>query len=156
MGRLIIVVTIVALLVVPQFALGSDLDDLKAANQKLVEAWGTLNAEGVIASVSPGIVAFYPDAAFPDVAPMEVNEAETAAMMKGLMESLDYYTMTYYNPQFRVFGNTGLAWGHVTISSKQKNQPANTQSLRFTLTWTKSGGKWLLAMTHYSAIPTGD
>jgi ketosteroid isomerase-like protein len=148
--------TVIALLFIPQFAAGDDVADLKAANQKMFQAWRDLDAAGVIATVSPGIVAYYPDAAFPDAAPMEVNEAATAAMMKSIMESLDYYNMTPYNPQFRVFGNTGLAWGHVTISAKPKGQPAQTMNLRYTLTWTKSDGKWLLVMTHYSAIPTGD
>lgn len=156
MRRLLAVMTILTLVMAPQFALGSDLDDLKAANQKLVEAWRNLDGEGVTSCVSPGIVAYYAGAAFPAVSPMEVNEAETVAWMNSIMENQDYINMTYYNPQFRVFGNTGLAWGHVTISSKQKEQPANTEFLRFTLTWTKTDGKWLLVMTHYSAIPTGD
>lgn len=156
MKRLLICMTIFSLLIVPQFAFGGDVDDLKAANQKLIEAWRALDAEGISSSVSPGIVAYYPDAAFPAVAPMEVNQAENVEFMKALLGNLDYYDMTYYNPQFRVFGNTGMAWGHVTISSKQKEQPAHTQFLRFTLTWIKSDGKWLLVMTHYSTIPTGD
>ena len=156
MRRILISLSVMALLFVPQFAAADDLADLKAANQKLIEAWGTLDAEGISRSVSPGIVAYYPDAAFPAVAPMEVSFAQNVEGMKSMFGNLDYYTMTYYNPQFRVFGNTGLAWGHVTISSKPKGQPANTQFLRFTLTWIKSDGKWLLAMTHYSAIPTGD
>ena len=156
MRRILISLTVIALLFIPQFAAAGDVDDLKAANQKLVEAWANLNAEGIISLVSPGIVAYYPDAPFPDASPMERNDAEAVTWMKGLMDSLDYYNMTYYNPQFRVFGDTGLAWGHVTISSKQKEQPANTQVLRFTLTWTKSNGKWRLVMTHYSAIPLGD
>ena len=156
MRRLLIFLAAIALLCVPQYAAGDDLADLKAANQKLIEAWRNLDAEGISSSVSPGIVAYYPDAAFPAVAPMEVSFAQNVEGMKRMFGNLDFYNMTYYNPQFRVFGNTGLAWGHVTISSKQKEQPANTQFLRFTLTWVKSDGKWLLAMTHYSAIPAGD
>jgi len=157
MKRLLISMTILALLVVPQFACGGDVDDLKAANEKLIEAWRALDAEGITSLISPGIVAYLPGAAFPLVSQVEAyNEAGSVEYMKTILENLEYYNMTYYNPGYRVFGNTGMAWGHVTISNKEKGQPAHTQFLRYTLTWIKSDGKWLLAMSHYSPIPTGD
>ena len=39
MKRLLVSIAALALLVVPQFVLGSDLDDLKAAHEKIIKAY---------------------------------------------------------------------------------------------------------------------
>ena len=45
MKRLVLSITLLTLLVVPQVSLGGDVDDLKAAYEKAVQAWNNLDAE---------------------------------------------------------------------------------------------------------------
>lgn len=156
MKRLLICVTVFTFLAVPQFALAEDVDDLKAANQKLFQGWSSLDAETVASTISQGAVAYSPDAAFPIVGPMESTQAERVEYMTMYLQNIEFINMFPYNIQARVFGNVGLVWGHVTISSKAKEQPQQTQYLRYTSTWLKSDGQWRLVMNHYSVIPAGD
>jgi ketosteroid isomerase-like protein len=156
MKRLLISMTILGLLIVPQFALGSDVDDLEAADQKLVQAWNSLDVETLASLISQGAVSYGPGDAFPIVAPMVSTHAERAESLKMYLENTEYIFMNPYNIQSRVFGNTGIVWGHVTVSGKAKGEPVQTSHLRYTSTWIKSDGKWLIVMNHYSAIPPGD
>ena len=156
MKRLLISMIVLALLVVPQLALGSDVDDVKAANQNLFQAWNSLDAETIASLISQGAVSYAPGDAFPIVGPMVSTQAERAEYLTMFLANTEYISMIPYNNQARVFGNTGIVWGHVTISGKTKGEPAQTQHLRYTSTWIKSDGKWLIVMNHYSAIPPGD
>lgn len=58
MKRLLIPLTIFALLVVPQFAAGSDLDDFKAFHEKVINAWNSLDAEALTQVILPGSIMF--------------------------------------------------------------------------------------------------
>ena len=156
MKRLLISMTILALLFVPQFALGEDVDDLKAATEKFFQAWNTLDAETIASMISQGGVTYDAGAAFPGVGPMVSTQAERAEYIKMILENVEYIFMNPYNLQYRVFGNTGIVWGHLTISAKEKEQPRQTSYERYSATWIKSDGKWLLVISHESAIPQGD
>lgn len=89
MRRILIAVTIVALLVVPQFALAGDLDDFKAANDKLLQAYRSLDAEAIASMIYPGAVGFDYGAAFPSIAPMENTQTQLAAGLKMLFGYLE-------------------------------------------------------------------
>lgn len=156
MRRLFVAMTIVALLVVPQFALSGEVDDLMAAHQKFMQAWNTLDAETIASLTSQGAVVYNPNAAFPLVGPRESTQAERAEYMKYFLQNTESMSITPYNVQYRVFGNTGIAYGHLTISSKQKGEQSHTAHIRYTSTWIKSDGKWLIVMYHDSAIPSDD
>ena len=156
MKRLLISLTVIVLLIAPQFAFGSDVDDLKAADQKLTQAWNSLDAETAASMFSQGAVAYSAEGAFPLVAPMASTQAERADYMKAYLENVEYISIYPYNPQYRVFGSTGIAWGYYSISSKEKGQPRRIQYIRYTSTWIKSDGKWLLLLSHESTIPQGD
>lgn len=156
MKRLLISMTILALLIVPQFALGSDVDDLKAADLKLIEAVTSLNAEALASLMYPGAVIYDTNEAFPLVMPMENTQVFVTQIVKDFFNSLEYLDMYHYNPQYRVVGNIGLVWGHDTVSVKEKGEPALREHSRFTDIWIKSDGKWYMIMSHSSAIPSGD
>ena len=59
MKRLHVSITILTLLVLPQFALGSDLDDLKAAYANVIQAWNNLDADAIASMEYPGRVSFF-------------------------------------------------------------------------------------------------
>lgn len=153
MRRIVIAVTIVALLVVPQFALAGDLDDFKAANDKLLQAYRSLDAEAIASMIYPGAVGFDYGAAFPSIAPMENTQTQLAAGLKMLFGYLEVLSISPYNTQYRVVGNTGISWGHATINIKVKGESMQTRHQRGTSTWIKSKGKWYVLISHGSAIP---
>jgi len=156
MKRLLISMTILALLVVPQFALGADLDDLKATFEKMFQAYVSQDAETIGTLVYPGAVVYTDDAAFPFVVSTENAQTETTNLMQTVFSNYDYYVMTPYNMQYKVVGNTGIVWGYVTINAKPKGEPGQTKYLRHTSTWIKSDGNWRWITFHNSTIPSGD
>lgn len=156
MKRLLISITILLLFAIPQFALGSDVEDLKATNEKMFKAYNTLDVETIASMVYPGGVLYDYGAAFPDTAPMEDTQAQLAKSLKTILSDLEYISITPYNVQYRVVGNTGIVWGHYTINVKPKGQSMITNHARMTSTWINSNGEWRNIMTHLSAIPVSD
>ena len=155
MRRLLICISILSFIVAPKVILAADEDDLKAANLKLFHAWDSLDAETLASLISQGAVGYNPDAAFPIVGPMKSTQAERTEYLTTYLQNMERVFMNPYNIQGRVFGNTGILWGHVTVSVKQKGEPGQTWYLRYTSTWIKSDGQWHIIMNHYSAIPSG-
>ena len=154
MRRILISLNVIGLLFIPQFAAGDDLADLKAANEKIIKAYNTHDAETIASMISPGAVSFDYDAAFPNVAPMENTQAQITQSMTLLFGAVEFISINPYNPQYRVIGNTGIVWGHYTVNIKLKGQPSYiTRYARYTSTWIKSGGNWMALTTHASAIP---
>ncbi len=56
------------------------------------------------------------------------------------------------NPEFFVAGDSTVAWGHYTISETPKIGPRVSIYGRYTFTYTKIGGRWLLAAMHLSPL----
>ena len=159
MKRLLIAMMIVTLLILPQFALGSDLDDLKAANEKVIKGWNNFDAETIASMIYPGSVMFEANSPFPNVGaigPMKDVQAQVTEGLKMVFGNLEFISITPYNLQYRVVGNTGIIWGYYTTNSKPKGQPSTTNYIRMTATWIKSDGKWFCLTTHFSAIPLGN
>lgn len=152
MKRLFITLTIFAFVVVPQFAFGSDVDDLKAANEKVIQAYNSLDAETIAAMQYPGNVSYGYLDAFPNVAN---TVADSLEKLKMLFSQVEFLQVIPHNNQYKVVGNTGIIWGHYSVNYKAKGEPLQTQHARITATWVKKDGKWYGIMVHHSAIPTG-
>ncbi len=156
MRRILIAMTIITLLVVPQFALAGDADDLKAAYEKLVNAWNTGDGDTIASMIYPGAVNMGAGEPFPSLAPMKDTKAQVAQSMKMTFDSVDFIRLTPYNLQYRVVGNTGIIWGFFTSNYKPKGQPATTSHVRVTATYIKLDGNWFCLSNHMSAIPLGN
>ena len=61
---------------------------------------------------------------------------------------------TPLNPQFRVIGNIGVAWGHDKVELKPKDGPTQIYAGRYTFVYTKADGKWVRVVAHASPEPT--
>ena len=153
MKRLFTTLTIIALLVIPQFALGDDVEDLKAAYEKGIQAYDSLDTEALASMVHQGMVSYGYNAAFPNVMPMKDTKEYAARGMKMEFSNLEYIHIAPYNMQYRVIGDTGIVWGHYTAYYKPKGEPLGIQHARITSTWIKKDGKWHMVMSHSSAIP---
>lgn len=73
-----------------------------------------------------------------------------------LFNQTESMTMTPINPQYRGIGTTGLVWSHNAFTVKPKDGPMQTTFIRFTATYAKIDGKWLVVAEHLSRIPSGD
>ena len=150
MKRLLMSLVISAMLIVPQFASGSDLDDLKAFNAKIISTWNSLDAEGIVSMhCPPGAVILETGNPFPSTQTKE----EAVAGLKMWFASLDFLNVTPYDVHYRVVGDTGIVWGYYTATGKPKGGPAETTHARYTMTAVKSGGKWQVLMIHQSSLP---
>lgn len=156
MRRLFIVLTIIALILIPQFAFASDRDDLRAAYEQIIQAWNNLDADTIASMDYPGRVNYLCVSAFPDVAPMKNTQEQDAKSLKTFFNNVESLSVIPYNIQYRVVGNTGIVWGHITINEKQKGERTKTWYARTTSTWIKSDGKWHVIMTHNSTLPPSD
>ncbi len=140
---------VLALLVsTPVFA--GDVEDLEAIFEKGVKAYNSKD-EAFFTLLDDRGVVFSPSVPF-------AAEGKTAyeQYTRGVWTSMDSSTFTAVNPQFRVIGSTGLAWGHYAIALKPKDGGARSIFGRYTVVYNKSGGKWLAVNAHYSALPSGN
>ena len=94
MKRLLISMTILTFLFVPQFALGSDVDDLKAAFEKMVNAYISLDAETLASLLHPGCVYYNTVAAFPDVTPMNISQKDLIRIINDSFDKVEHFSMT--------------------------------------------------------------
>ena len=151
MRRVFITLTVFALFFVPQFASGSDTDDLKDFCAKFVSAWNSLDAEAVVSMDYEGGVGFGVDNPFPIITKKE----DKLAYLKSLMASIEFIKITLFSDQYKVVGDTGISWGYYTMMVKPKGEAMQTEYARYTLTAVKAGKKWKILAMHQSAIPVG-
>ena len=150
MRRLFVSIVLLSLLSVPQFAAGSDMDDFKAEVEKFVQAFNSFDVETIAKTAHPGMVVYTIDSPFP-----EVHQTSNTFRdgIQGWFDTLESLNIVLVNPQYRVVGNTGIAWGYETSTAKPKDGPPTTNHYRVTMTFVKSGGKWLLLTIHMSDLP---
>jgi ketosteroid isomerase-like protein len=69
---------------------------------------------------------------------------------------MDEFTIHVETENYRVVGDTGLAWGHYAATTKQKDGPQRTIYQRYAHTFARIDGEWRLVMYHRSLLPTED
>lgn len=155
MKRLLIAMTILALLVVPQLALGSDVDDLKAVDDKAVKLVFSLDPKDTEAFVNcyhKEIISIDPNYAFPRVVTREQLRQTRVADIA----NIESRSWTEADALYHVVGNTGIINKYGTLVIKLKGAPEIIRNLRYTITFVKIDGKWLVYASHTSVIPSGN
>jgi hypothetical protein len=155
MKRLLISIAAFALIVVPQFVLGSDLGDLKAADdraQKLNYSLDPKDIEAYSELFHKDFISISADEAFPSGATKE-QMRQSKANSIALTESVSYNMI---HADYRVAGNTGVVCHYGTQVTKPKDGPSVIRNLRHTITFVKTDGKWLVYAFHASVIPSGN
>jgi ketosteroid isomerase-like protein len=137
---------------VPTFTKGeefmSDLDDLKATAEQANKAQGTLDLKMWAALWHDQLVDFPP---FPPF--IVEGKAAVYRMFEALWANTESVTVRQIDPQYRVIGSTGLVWGRYVTEFKPKGAPLQRTTGRFTATYVKTEGKWLLVSRHVSLLP---
>jgi hypothetical protein len=155
MKRLLISIAALALIVLPQFVLGSDLDDLKAADDRAQKLNYSLNPNDIEAYVNlfhKDLISINADEAFPSIATKEQMRRSKANSIAST-ESVSYNMI---HADYHVEGNTGVVCHYGTEVKKPKDGPTVIRNLRHTITFVKTDGKWLVYAFHASAIPSGN
>ncbi len=127
----------------------SDLDDLKATAEQANKAQGALDLNSWSALWHDQVVDFPP---FPPF--MVEGKAAVRRMFEALWANTESLTVRQINPQYRVIGSTGLVWGQYVTEFKPKDAPLQRTTGRFTATYVKTDGKWLMVSRHVSLLPT--
>ena len=154
MRRAVLTLAAIAVLIVPAARAG-DVDDLKAAQEALIEADNKRDISAILASGHDEFVVYGPNAVFPDDSKGR-SKADRQQSLGNFFADRERFSLTLINPQYRVVGTTGIVWGHAGIVEKLKDGPPETRTLRFLITWVKSGDKWLQLARHASAVPSGN
>jgi len=148
--QILLASVIVIALGVPCVARGADVDDLKTAFEQGVKALNAQDVDGFMALAHDQAVVFGAASPFP-----VDGKAAQRQTFQSAVNNRESTTFTPVNPQFRVIGDTGIAWGHAVITLKPKGGPLETQYVRYTLVYVKTDGKWLRAAGHVSWMPPG-
>jgi uncharacterized protein (TIGR02246 family) len=136
-----------SMLVAPLRARGDDLADVRAVFDRDIRLFNAQNAEAFSGSAHEGVVLFGVLSSF-------------ATKGKDNLRQLvrDYYAdhirviFRPVNPEFAIIGTSAVAWGSYTITEYPKIGPREAIHGRYTFTYTKTDGQWLLAALHLSPL----
>lgn len=121
-----------------------DIDDLKASFEQVVEAFNARDPDAYLAVVHDEAVLFW-------ISPFSTDgKAAIRETLQTFFANREGVTATQFNAQFRVIGTTGLAWGYYGLAAKLKDGPIETSFGRYTFTFTKLDGRWLVVSLHTS------
>ena len=149
MRRLAVISTILVstLMFQCQPAIGDDLADLKAANERFDEALNAEDVDTLFEIWQDGAVAIMGNG-FPSV----TNNATFQPEVKQLLENISIQP-SWYKIDYKVIGDTGLVWGVGIISITVKaTNTVETEYAKICRIYAKSDGQWKIVMVHTSPI----
>jgi ketosteroid isomerase-like protein len=126
---------------------GQDLETLKKSFTAEIDALNSRNLNASLASVDDKMILFGIFSPFP----IEGKEG----LRQAVQEYFNDYEQAVFspiNPEYRVIGPVGIAWGNFRIATKQKNGPSEYSDGRYMFTYTQSDRKWILISMHYSLL----
>ena len=125
-------------LFLPGSTQAGDVDDLKASFKQTITAYNARDLDALVAGQHNHLMYFGPLSS----SSLEGKDAARQAFQT-LFANYESVTFTLFDPQFRVSGTTGVAWGFADVRLKPKNGPMATSFFHYTWTYTKVDGKWL-------------
>lgn len=132
-------------------AAGAEVESLKAAHQRYLQAWSAWDIDTIV-EIGTGAAGFGHSTAFPR--PIRERDSFRTGV-KSFYDTMDVFTIRILTENYNVVGTTGAAWGHYACTTKQKEGPRRTIYLRYAHTFAKVNGKWQLVLYHRSFI-TGE
>jgi ketosteroid isomerase-like protein len=128
-------------------AYGQDLDALKNSFTAEIDALNSRNLAATLTSVDDKMVLFGIFSPFP----IEGKEGFRQAVQE-YFNDYDHAVFSPIDPEYRIIGPVGVAWGNFRIAAKQKNGSSEYSDGRYMFTYTQSDGKWVLISMHYSLL----
>lgn len=143
---------LIAFMLIPQPAIADDLADLKAAGEKVFQVWNTGDAEGIF-DLWPedGGIWLSATRAFP----ITVKKSPQGIQFWSNWFQSHIVQISWYNPQYRIIGDTGLVWGLMSHLVMNKNSGTGNEEYRKAAgTFVKIEGKWKLVLFQDTPIPS--
>lgn len=124
-----------------------DVDTIRAAFESDIRLFNAQNKTAFSASADDNVVVFG------TLTPFAV-EGKTALVefMESYFADQERAKFTPINAEYRTIGNSGLAWGHYTITELPKIGSRELIHGRYTFTYTKRDGTWRLLVIHVSPL----
>jgi uncharacterized protein (TIGR02246 family) len=145
--RRIRLISVVLLLSVPPVVYGDDLADVRAIFNRDIQLFNAHNNEAFVASAHDQVVLFG------ILSPFATKGKEALRqLVQGYFDDHIRLTFRPVNPEFFIAGTSALAWGSYTITEHPKVGSRESIHGRYTFTYTKVDGKWLLAALHLSPL----
>jgi ketosteroid isomerase-like protein len=145
--RAIFVFAAAAFFLALSVAHSQDLKALQASFEANVGALNSLNPNAFVSSAHNGIVLVGTLSPFPVSGKDKLQQ-----VVEQYLSTNERVTFTLVNPQFRVAGTTGIAWGHYSLTNKPKEGPLEYTHGRYTYTYTNIDRKWALVAMHFSPL----
>jgi uncharacterized protein (TIGR02246 family) len=146
-GRTVLAWVVIAVLLTPLTGRSDDLADVQAVFEKDIRLFNAQNTSAFSVSAHDDVVLFGIRSPF---------ATKGKDNLRRLVEEYyaDHSRITFrpVNPKFTVMGTSALAWGSYTITEYPKIGPRQAIHGRYTFTYTKVDGKWLLAALHLSPL----
>ncbi len=154
--RAVLVLAAVFFLCVSSAAHGQDLAALKASQDLAalkasfaaeIDALNSRNLNATLIPVDNRMVVFGIFSPFPIKGKDEFRQA-----VQEYFDGYEHAVLTPIDPEFRVIGTTGVAWGNFRIAAKLKNGASEYFDGRYMFTYAQSEGKWVIISMHYSLL----
>ena len=141
------VLAIAGLLSFSSVAYGDDLAEVRTLFEKDIHLLNAHNNDAFSIAAHEDVVLFGILSPF-----ATKGKAALQQLVAQYLEDHSRVNFVSVNPEFFVVGDSAVAWGHYTISETPKVGHQVNIYGRYTFTYTKIGGKWLLAAFHLSPM----
>jgi uncharacterized protein (TIGR02246 family) len=138
---------VLSVLATPLITRGEDLAEVRAVFDKDIRLFNAQNAEAFSIAAHDDVVLFGILSPF-----ATKGKEDLRRLVEGYYADHVRITFRPVNPEFIITGSSALAWGSYTITEHPKVGPREAIHGRYTFTYTKVDGKWLLAALHLSPL----
>ena len=134
---------VILALAVTAGASADDAVDLKASFEAAVAALNRGDIDGFLADIHPEAMSFY------SCGPTSGKQGKEACQLdwERFFSKTNEARFEPQHMQFKVVGNTGMAWGDYDVHVDYQGKKVNHKG-RYTFTYTKVDGKWMVVMQH--------
>lgn len=126
---------------------GQDLVALKASFAAEIDALNSRNLNATLAPVHDRMVLFGIFSPFP----IEGKEG-FRQVVREYFDDYEHAVFSPIDPDFRVMGTTGAAWGNFRLATQQKDGPSERYDGCYMFTYAQVVGKWVLISMHHSLL----
>lgn len=126
---------------------GDDLADLRTVFEKDIRLFNAKNTDAFVASAHEDVILFGILSPF-----ATKGKEDLQRVVRGYLEDHVRVIFKMVNPEFVIVTTSGLAWGAYTITEYPKVGSRESIHGRYTFTYTKSDGRWVLVALHLSPL----
>lgn len=141
----------VLLLITPAPGEDHEAAQLRMSFESAVAALNAGDIDGFLADVHEKALSFY------SCGPTSGKEGKAACQLdwERFFGKTHAARFEPQNMQYRVIGNTGIAWGEYEVNVKTRDGGNARHRGRYTMTYTKEDGKWKVIMQHNTPAEQG-